>query len=156
RRERSRSGRIRPKAPSIRGASRRGGMQRLTAGLLAAQVALCLYAASHVARSDLPDLHVPALPYAYDALEPYIDEATMRVHSTKHHAAYASKATASLRGLIGDASTSEELKKAAASALSTGQVAPVLALVDKLPFDDTPAGALRKTLHNNGGGFVNH
>ena len=32
---------------------------------------------------------VPDLPYAYDALEPWIDEATMRVHHDKHHAAYA-------------------------------------------------------------------
>jgi len=129
---------------------------RLTAALLTAQVVLCLYAASHMARSDLPDLHVPALPYAYDALEPYIDEATMKVHSTKHHVTYATKATASLRGLINDASTSDDIKKAATTALSTGQVAPVLTLVDKLPFDDTPAGTLRKTLHNNGGGFINH
>jgi Fe-Mn family superoxide dismutase len=28
---------------------------------------------------------IPELPYAYDALEPYIDEQTMRLHHTKHH-----------------------------------------------------------------------
>lgn len=31
---------------------------------------------------------LPALPYAYDALEPYIDEETMRIHHNKHHQAY--------------------------------------------------------------------
>jgi len=31
---------------------------------------------------------LPALPYAYDALEPHIDEATMRLHHDKHHQAY--------------------------------------------------------------------
>ena len=31
---------------------------------------------------------LPDLPYAYNSLEPYIDEATMRIHHDKHHAAY--------------------------------------------------------------------
>ena len=31
---------------------------------------------------------VPPLPYAYNALEPHIDEQTMRIHHDKHHAAY--------------------------------------------------------------------
>ena len=31
---------------------------------------------------------VPDLPYGYSALEPYIDEETMRIHHDKHHAAY--------------------------------------------------------------------
>ena len=33
---------------------------------------------------------LPPLPYAYDALEPYIDKATMEFHHNKHHAAYVS------------------------------------------------------------------
>ncbi len=41
---------------------------------------------------------VPPLPYAYDALEPHIDEATMRVHHDKHHQAYVDKANAALEG----------------------------------------------------------
>jgi len=41
---------------------------------------------------------VPDLPYAYDALEPHIDEATMRVHHDKHHKAYVDKANAALEG----------------------------------------------------------
>jgi Fe-Mn family superoxide dismutase len=41
---------------------------------------------------------VPELPYDYDALEPHIDEATMRVHHDKHHQAYVDKANAALEG----------------------------------------------------------
>jgi Fe-Mn family superoxide dismutase len=49
---------------------------------------------------------LPELPYAYDALEPYIDAETMRVHHDKHHAAYVS----------GLNRAEEELEKARASA----------------------------------------
>jgi len=41
---------------------------------------------------------VPALPYDYAALEPHIDEATMRVHHDKHHQAYVDKANGALEG----------------------------------------------------------
>ena len=41
---------------------------------------------------------VPPLPYDYDALEPHIDEATMKVHHDKHHQAYVDKANAALEG----------------------------------------------------------
>ena len=41
---------------------------------------------------------LPDLPYAYEALEPYIDAETMRVHYNKHHAGYVSKLNDALRG----------------------------------------------------------
>src|ERR687897_574041 len=41
---------------------------------------------------------VPPLPYDYGALEPHIDEQTMRVHHDKHHQAYVDKANAALEG----------------------------------------------------------
>jgi Fe-Mn family superoxide dismutase len=41
---------------------------------------------------------VPNLPYDYDALEPHIDEETMRIHHDKHHQAYVDKANAALEG----------------------------------------------------------
>src|ERR1700738_1334774 len=41
---------------------------------------------------------VPRLPYAYDALEPHIDKATMEFHHDKHHQAYVDKANAALEG----------------------------------------------------------
>ena len=40
----------------------------------------------------------PALPYAFDALEPHIDAATMRVHSEKHHQAYVDNLNKALDG----------------------------------------------------------
>ena len=41
---------------------------------------------------------VPALPYDYNALEPHIDEQTMRVHHDKHHQAYVDNANKALEG----------------------------------------------------------
>ena len=40
---------------------------------------------------------LPELPYSYDALEPFIDEATMRVHHLGHHAAYTKKLNEALK-----------------------------------------------------------
>jgi Fe-Mn family superoxide dismutase len=77
---------------------------------------------------------VPALPYDYAALEPHIDEATMRVHHDKHHQAYVDKANAALEGTDFDGKSIEE----------------VLQNLDSLPSDKQ--GAVR----NNGGGHYNH
>ena len=41
---------------------------------------------------------VPPLPYDYAALEPHIDEQTMRIHHDKHHQAYVDKVNAALEG----------------------------------------------------------
>jgi Fe-Mn family superoxide dismutase len=43
---------------------------------------------------------LPPLPYPYDALEPHIDEQTMRIHHDKHHQAYIDKANAALEGIL--------------------------------------------------------
>jgi Fe-Mn family superoxide dismutase len=77
---------------------------------------------------------VPDLPYAYDALEPHIDEATMRVHHDKHHQAYVDKANGALEG-------TEWAEK---------DVEEVLKSLDSLPADKQ--GPVR----NNGGGHYNH
>jgi Fe-Mn family superoxide dismutase len=73
---------------------------------------------------------LPELPYAYDALEPYIDEATMRVHHTGHHQAY----TNGLNDAI------------AASANENASIETILTGLDPN----------NKPLRNNGGGFYNH
>ncbi len=41
---------------------------------------------------------LPKLPYEYNALEPYIDEQTMRIHHDKHHQAYLDKTNALITG----------------------------------------------------------
>jgi len=77
---------------------------------------------------------VPPLPYAYDALEPHIDKATMEVHHDKHHQAYVDKANAALEGTsLADASIEEVLKS----------------------LDEVPE-AKRGAVKNNGGGHYNH
>ena len=54
---------------------------------------------------------VPPLPYAYDALEPHIDKATMEFHHDKHHQAYVDKVNAALEGTsLADAPIEEVLR----------------------------------------------
>jgi superoxide dismutase, Fe-Mn family len=77
---------------------------------------------------------VPPLPYDYAALEPHIDEATMRVHHDKHHQAYVDKANAALEGTDLDGKDVEE----------------VIQNLSSLPSDKQ--GPVR----NNGGGHANH
>ena len=77
---------------------------------------------------------VPPLPYDYNALEPTIDEATMKLHHDKHHQAYVDKANAALEG----------------TEWADKDVEEVLQNLDSLP--DDKKGPVR----NNGGGHANH
>jgi Fe-Mn family superoxide dismutase len=77
---------------------------------------------------------VPDLPYDYDALEPHIDEQTMRIHHDKHHQAYVDKANAALEG----------------TEWADKEVEEVVANLDQLPADKH--GPVR----NNAGGHANH
>ena len=77
---------------------------------------------------------VPDLPYDYAALEPHIDEATMRVHHDKHHQAYVDNANAALAG----------------TELDGRPVEQVLVELDLLPEDKQAA------VRNNAGGHANH
>ena len=77
---------------------------------------------------------VPALPYDYAALEPHIDEATMRVHHDKHHQAYVDKVNAALEGTDWADKPIEE----------------VIANLSQVPEDK------RGPVRNNGGGHLNH
>ena len=73
---------------------------------------------------------LPPLPYANNALEPYIDATTMEIHHDKHHAAYLNNLNAALKG------TEWENKK----------IEEILA----------NAGSISPAVRNNGGGFYNH
>ena len=78
---------------------------------------------------------LPALPYSYDALEPYIDEQTMKIHHTKHHQAYITKYVGALEKYP------EWLEK---------PVEEVLRNLNSVPED------VRMAVRNNGGGYYNH
>jgi len=77
---------------------------------------------------------VPPLPYDYDALEPHIDEQTMRLHHDKHHQAYVDKANAALEG----------------TDWAEGSVEQILTIIDTLPEDK------QAVVRNNAGGHANH
>lgn len=78
---------------------------------------------------------LPPLPYAYDALEPHIDEQTMRIHHDKHHAAYVNNLNAALEGHPDLAAKSLE---------------DLLRSLDSVPEN------IRTAVRNNGGGHANH
>ncbi|MAZ94094.1 MAG: superoxide dismutase [Bacteroidales bacterium] len=73
---------------------------------------------------------LPNLPYAYDALEPYIDAKTMEIHHSKHHNGYTNNLNGAIQGTDLEGKTIED----------------ILANVSK-------AGA---AVRNNGGGYYNH
>ncbi len=78
---------------------------------------------------------LPALPYPYDALEPYIDARTMEIHHTKHHQGYVNKLNAALEKY-------PDLQKVPLEEL--------LRNIASVPED------IRTAVRNNGGGHANH
>jgi len=78
---------------------------------------------------------VPPLPYAFDALEPYIDAKTMEIHHDKHHGAYVTNLNKALEGHA-------DLQNKTVEQLLTG--------LNSLP------ESIRTAVRNNGGGHMNH
>ncbi len=78
---------------------------------------------------------LPSLPYAYDALEPYIDARTMEIHYSKHHAGYTNNLNAAL----------EKHPE-----LSGKSIEDLLRDLGSIPED------IRTAVRNNGGGYYNH
>jgi Fe-Mn family superoxide dismutase len=76
----------------------------------------------------------PDLPYAYNALEPHIDEATMRVHHDKHHVGYTTKLNNAVEG----------------TPLASKDPLEILKDLNSVPAD------IKTAVRNNGGGHVNH
>jgi Fe-Mn family superoxide dismutase len=77
---------------------------------------------------------LPALPYAYNALEPHIDARTMEIHHTKHHQAYINNVNNAIKDTEFDNLPVEKL----------------IADLNKLPEN------IRGAVRNNGGGHANH
>ena len=77
---------------------------------------------------------LPALPYAYDALEPHIDAQTMEIHYTKHHQTYINNLNAAVEG----------------TEFAEWPVEKLVSAVQQLP------EKLRAAVINQGGGHANH
>jgi Fe-Mn family superoxide dismutase len=73
---------------------------------------------------------LPSLPYAFDALEPYIDTQTMQIHHGKHHQAYVDNLNKAIAGTEHENKSLEEILKI--------------------------AGSISAAVRNNGGGHWNH
>ena len=78
---------------------------------------------------------LPPLPYDYNALEPHIDEQTMRIHHDKHHAAYVTNLNAALEKHPD---------------LQNKSIEDLLKSINSVPED------IRTAVRNNGGGHYNH
>jgi Fe-Mn family superoxide dismutase len=78
---------------------------------------------------------LPPLPYAYDALEPFIDARTMEIHHGKHHAAYVTNLNKALEGH---------------AELQALPIEPLVAALSRVP------ESIRTAVRNNGGGHFNH
>ena len=78
---------------------------------------------------------LPALPYAFDALEPHIDAKTMEIHHSKHHAAYVNNLNAALEKHADQQGR---------------EVEDLIRNLDSVPDD------IRMAVRNNGGGHINH
>ncbi|MBI2523324.1 superoxide dismutase [Candidatus Woesearchaeota archaeon] len=77
---------------------------------------------------------LPKLPYEYNALEPHIDELTMRLHHTKHHQAYIDKLNAAIKG----------------TKFEKIDINAVLKNINEVPEN------IRTVVRNHGGGHSNH
>lgn len=78
---------------------------------------------------------LPDLPYEYDALQPHVDERTMRIHHTKHHQGYTNKLNNAIEGH---------------SDLEQKSIQELLSDIEGVP------GDIRTAVRNNGGGYANH
>ena len=77
---------------------------------------------------------LPALDYAYDALEPHFDARTMEIHHTKHHQTYVTNVNAAIAGTDLESKSVEEL----------------ISDLDSVPEN------IRGAVRNHGGGHANH
>ncbi|KAJ3325933.1 hypothetical protein HDV06_002318 [Boothiomyces sp. JEL0866] len=83
--------------------------------------------------ASLQSFQLPDLPYAYDALEPYLDARTMELHHSKHFKAYTDNLNAAISTLEGYSNLNSLLTDIAQGKFKDGTV-----------------------IRNNGGGFINH
>ncbi len=92
---------------------------------------------------------LPPLPYAYDALEPYIDTETMHVHHDKHHAAYVKNLNEAYAKLFSTQDDSRIEALDASDLIANLLTAPHIGITD-------PNDPVFNAIRNNGGGHYNH
>jgi Fe-Mn family superoxide dismutase len=109
--------------------------RQLLQGAAAGAATLALSPLAALAQDKEAGFVLPKLPYAYDALEPYIDAETMHFHHDKHHLAYITNLNNALKG-------HPDLLKM--------NIADLLRGVNRLP------KPIRQAVINNGGGHANH
>ena len=119
---------------TVRSSAARAG-NKTTSRQPQATPAIAILAATATASAPTGPFQLPALGYAYDALEPFIDTQTMQIHHDKHHAAYVANLNAAVADLPDIAKMSVEW---------------ILADLSKVP------EAARTKIRNNGGGHANH
>jgi Fe-Mn family superoxide dismutase len=107
----------------------------LTKALYAAESSPSQSASSTPAPTPVAPFTLPPLPYAYDALEPYIDAATMHLHHDKHHQAYVNNLNAAVT---------------AHPELAGKTVEELVANLNQWP------ESVRTAIRNQGGGHANH
>lgn len=115
--------------------SRRGFIHKMAIGVVMAGAARVGAARAQSAPAPSGPFTLPPLPYAFDALEPYIDAKTMEIHHDRHHQAYVTN-----------------LNKAITAHPELGgqSVEALVKNLAKIPED------IRTAVRNNGGGHANH
>lgn len=121
--------------PTGDGVDRRNFLKSTALGVVATGVATCLPTLSQAAQAEQAKAYtLPALPYAFDALEPYVDAKTMEIHHDKHHQAYVTNLNKAIAG----------------TNLGNQTVEKLISNLDAVP------EAIRTAVRNNGGGHANH
>jgi Fe-Mn family superoxide dismutase len=115
--------------------TRREALQRTGLAAAIATVGQINISAADPAPAPTGPFTLPKLPYAFDALEPYIDAKTMEIHHDKHHAAYVNNLNAALE-------KHADLQNKSIDDLVKG--------INSVPED------IRTAVRNNGGGHINH
>lgn len=119
-----------------------------------------------VTAADEKNNAVPSmkLRYSYEALEPFVDAETMKVHFEKHYqGAYVEKTNVALRGLATASDTPRRIRDLAAEALARGELQEELVTLAMRHIVASNRGGVSDSttkqlamLRNNGGGYLNH
>ncbi|HXJ58097.1 MAG TPA: superoxide dismutase [Verrucomicrobiae bacterium] len=115
--------------------TRRDAVKKTALTVAAASVALPATLSAQAPAAAAGPFKLPALPYAFDALEPHLDAKTMEIHHDRHHQTYVTNLNKALAGQ---------------GALAEKSIEEIVRHLEDIP------GNLRLAVRNNGGGHYNH